>query len=120
MFNETDVRDGEGNIVISPGLKVRHKDSQYEYTVDNVIQDPDGEIQVILRLPEEPRFLPPPEEKEVMQDASGSTTVLYEVDPDGFYVVEPEDPDAAEQQYASDEQLLAVPQAEFEADYEVK
>jgi len=117
MFNEADVRDSEGNIVISPGLKVRHKASQYEYTVDNVIQDPEGEIQVILRLPEEPRFLPPPEGKEVMQDATGSTAVLYEVDPDGFYVLEPED---SEQDYASNEQLLAVPQAEFEADYEVK
>jgi hypothetical protein len=120
MFNETDVRDAEGNVVISPGLKVRHKASQYEYTVDNVIQDPNGEIQVILRLPEEPRFLPPPEGKEVMHDAVGSSDVLYEVDPDGFYAVEPEGTDAPEQQYASDEQLLAVPQAEFEADYEVK
>ena len=52
-----------------------------------------------------------------MQDATGSTAVLYEVDPDGFYVLEPED---SEQDYASNEQLLAVPQAEFEADYEVK
>jgi hypothetical protein len=55
-----------------------------------------------------------------MHDAVGSGDVLYEVDPDGFYAIEPEDPAASEQQYASDEQLLAVPQAEFEADYEVK
>ena len=38
-LKELDVQDKAGNIVISPDLKVRHKDSQYEYTVDSVIKD---------------------------------------------------------------------------------
>jgi hypothetical protein len=57
-LKELDVQDKEGNIVISPDLKVRHKDSQYEYTVDSVIKDDDKEIVVLLRLPEMPRVDP--------------------------------------------------------------
>ena len=36
-LKETDIQDSEGRVVISPGLKVRHKDSQFEYTVDSVV-----------------------------------------------------------------------------------
>ena len=42
-MNETDVKDSKGNIIISPGLKVRHKDSQFEYTVDQVLKEPSGD-----------------------------------------------------------------------------
>ena len=121
MLGESEVKDDAGNIIISPGLKVRHKSSQYEYTVDNVIQDPGGEIQVILRMPEEPRFEPPPAEKEVMQDNRGQSDVLYEVDPEGLYVIDPEDGEFdPSQEAAGPEELLAVPQPEFEKEYEVK
>ena len=41
-MNETDVKDKRGNVVISPGLKVRHKGSQYEYTVDHVEGEGEG------------------------------------------------------------------------------
>ena len=34
-FQEADVVDSDGRVLISPGLKVKHKDSQFEYTVDN-------------------------------------------------------------------------------------
>ena len=61
-MNETDIKDKRGNIIISPGLKVRHKDSQFEYTVDQVLQEPGGEITVMLAAPEEPRFEPAGEE----------------------------------------------------------
>ena len=33
---EADMFDEEGNQLLSPGLKVRHKASGYEYTVDHV------------------------------------------------------------------------------------
>ena len=59
MLDELDVKDDQGKIIISPDLKVRHKKSQYEYTVDNVVEDDDGTINVVLKLPEEPRFDPP-------------------------------------------------------------
>ena len=60
-INETDVTDNRDNIVINKDLKVRHKDSQYEYTVDDVIEDPTtGEVMIQLRLPDEPRIDPSP------------------------------------------------------------
>jgi hypothetical protein len=121
MLGESEVKDDDGNIIISPGLKVRHKSSQYEYTVDNVVQDPGGEVQVILRMPEDPRFEPPAEAQAVMQDSKDSNNVLYEVDPEGLYMLDPEDAEFdPSQEAAGPEDLLAVPQSEFEKEYEVK
>ena len=118
--NETEVKDNEGNIVISPGLKVKHKASQYEYTVDAVTQEPDGELQIILRMPEEPRFDPPREPPEVMSDQN-TGRVLYEVDPEAMFVLDPDHPtDEGPPPSLEAEEYLAVPQAEFERDYEVK
>ncbi len=117
-----EVKDTHGNVLVSPGLKVRHKKSQFEYTVDNVIKDPDGDINVILKMPEEPRFEPPPEEDNVIKDDGGRNSMLYEydVDPNGLYVdVGPVSPDEEKEPLADDE-LLAVPQEEFEKEYEVK
>ena len=120
MLGELDMKDRQGNVVVSPGLKVRHKKSQYEYTVDNVIEDPDGEVNIILRMPEDPRFDPPPEEDVVISDDKDRGTMLYEIDPSGLYFPVPEeevkDPDAPLQ----DDEFLAVPQDEFEKEYEVK
>ena len=118
MLDETDVKDDQGNIVISPGLKVRHKSSQFEYTVDDVVNGPEGEINVILKMPEEPRFDPPEEEQEVIQDNRESSKFLNEVDPSGLYVMTDEEVD--DDQPMGPEELLSVPQAEFEKDYEVK
>ena len=115
-MNETDVKDKRGNIIISPGLKVRHKDSQFEYTVDQVLQEPDGEITVMLAAPEEPRFEPAGEEA-VLADKRKSK-VLYEVDPvsslESLYYF------PAQEEEESEEDLMAVPAKEFEKEYEVK
>ena len=115
-MNETDVKDSRGNVVIAPGLKVRHKDSQFEYTVDQVLQEPGGEVTVMLASPESPRFKPAQEE-EVLSDKKDKNKVLYEAEPVGsldtiFYVPEEDD--------TSDEDLLAVPAKEFEKEYEIK
>ena len=115
-MNETDVKDSRGNVVISPGLKVRHKDSQFEYTVDQVLQEPSGYVTVMLASPESPRFEPAGEET-MMSDTSKKEKVLYEADPVAsldtiFYV-----PDDEEK---SEDDLLAVPAKEFEKEYEVK
>ena len=49
--------DKDGNVVLDPDLKVRHKDSGFEYTVKKVLNDK-GQVQIILRTPESPRFHP--------------------------------------------------------------
>jgi len=115
MINEIEVKDNQGNIVIQPDLKVRHKDSQFEYTVEDVVEEPSGEILVILRMPEEPRFEPPAQDT-VISDSPASVTSLQESDPDNFYF-EPEDSSAPVDE---DEDFLAVPQKEFEKEYEVR
>jgi hypothetical protein len=113
-MNETDVKDKRGNVVISPGLKVRHKGSQYEYTVDHVAKDGE-EVVIMLSPPEEPRF-EPAGETGVMADKRTSN-VLYEIDPNAsvessYYVPSEED--------FEEDDLLAVPAKEFEREYEVK
>ena len=120
MLDELDVKDDQGNIVIEPGLKVRHKDSQFEYTVDNVVKDGEGVINVILKMPEEPRFVPPPEEEVVISDDLERGAMLYEVDPSGLYLTVPEEEVQDPQAPLQDDELLAVPQDEFEKEYEVK
>ena len=110
-LREIDLQDSQGNIMISPDLKVRHKKSQYEYTVDSVIQDDSGENVVLLRLPEEPRV--EPEAEEALITDLVSPGVIYEIDPNTA-VYEPAEDDL------QDDDLLAVPQEEFEKEYEVK
>lgn len=112
-FQEADAVDDEGRVLVSPGLKVRHVDSQFEYTVGDVIQDDEG-IKVVLQLPEEPRFEPSEEEPAVLgadQPEKKHKKVMYEVDPSTFYF-EPEE--------ESDADTITVTQQEFEDEYEVK
>jgi hypothetical protein len=121
VVSETDVQDSEGRVVISPGLKVRHKDSQYEYTVDSVTQDEKGKHVVVLNLPEEPRFDSEPSGGAVLSDLV-DRDIIYEVDP-GLMIYEPENVDHSAEDVESPEagvDFLAVPEDEFEKDYEVK
>ncbi|MBC8411944.1 MAG: hypothetical protein H8E12_25015 [Rhodobacteraceae bacterium] len=53
-LKEVDILDKAGNILISKDLKVFHKDSGYEYTVNDVVNTPEG-IKIVLRLPDTPR-----------------------------------------------------------------
>lgn len=115
-LRETDVQDSDGRVVISPGLKVRHKKSQYEYTVDSVVKDDDDEHVVVLRLPEEPRIDVVPDQDSLLSDLSGKN-VIYEVDPN-LMIYEPEG--SHEEEPTPDVDFLAVPEDEFEKDYEVK
>tara|TARA_R110000851_G_scaffold25240_13_gene72935 strand:- start:5823 stop:6275 length:453 start_codon:yes stop_codon:yes gene_type:complete len=56
-LEEADVSDERGNTIISKDLKVRHKSSGYEYTVERV--EGEGEEAIIyLRHPEDPRITP--------------------------------------------------------------
>ena len=55
VLSETKVTDGDGNVVLDPDLKVRHKKSGFEYTIKKV-EDVDGKISIVLRTPDTPRF----------------------------------------------------------------
>ena len=118
MLEALDIKDEHDNVVIQPGLKVRHKTSQYEYTVDDVIEDDDGKIVVMLKLPDEPRFDPPPQVDNVISDSANRK--IYEVNPSpaNYFLSDEESIDLHEP--GTEEALLAVPQKEFEKDYEVK
>ena len=65
-LSEVDITDKEGNVLISKDLKVVHEPSGYEYTVDDVVTDDDGNVTFALRAPEDPRILPPGEEGMLM------------------------------------------------------
>jgi len=101
-LKEVDLVDGEGNVLISKDLKVFHKDSGYEYTVDDVLKTPEG-IKVVLREPEDPRFQP-----------AQSFDLLDEVtlDLDGAKIEVEDQPD--------EEVLFVVDEKTFEKEYEVK
>lgn len=63
LLGEVRLRDDAGNIIVSPGLKVRHSETGFEYTVDSVDEDPSTrQVNVTLKKPEVPRFSPPGEE----------------------------------------------------------
>ncbi len=55
---EADVVDEKGNVLLSKDLKVRHKESGYEYTIDSI--EGEGENMIIhLRKPDVPRLAEP-------------------------------------------------------------
>jgi len=126
VLGEADVTDAAGNVLIQPGLKVRHKSSGYEYTVAGVDGSGEG-LQVKLRLPDEPRFDPPPEGEEIL----GSPEGLYEDDlvspsselppmepvavPDVYVDVEAEEA----KELPEEEVVFYVDEKDFEKNYEV-
>ncbi len=124
-INEVEMFDKGGNLVIRKGLKVRHKDTQYEYTVDDVSKDPNSDdVLVHLKLPEEPRFEPTATTTDVITGSPSDKDILGEVDP--------VDPDVAFMPTVDDqqvevpgetddlEQVFVIDQSEFEDEYEVK
>ena len=125
---EADMFDAEGNQLLSPGLKVRHKQSGYEYTVDHVEGDGDN-AQVYLRHPETPRFKPPVADTQLTEGDDDARVKVDQVDlskvmgADGLEA-SPEsgstqDPmDIMKQQ--SKGSLLQITKKEFEKEYEVK
>ena len=137
-LSEVDVFDDKGNVLISQGLKVRHKDTQFEYTIDDVIEDPaSGKTMIKLRLPDEPRFEPPPEDEGLIADVppQDDVGVLGEQDPaapprkeDSSLPDESQDdPETAYPPGAyvqvddtPKEEIFMIDQEEFEKEYEVK
>ena len=113
-MKETDLKDKRGNVVISSGLKVRHKKSQFEYTVDSVVKDKSGKIFVMLKSPESPRFEAEPKVQSTLVDKQ-TAPVIYEADPIGDFSSEYYEPENE-----SPDDLIAVSSSEFEKEYEVR
>jgi len=119
VIGEADAFDDDGNMILSPDLKVRHKKSGLEYTIDKVDGE-DGSLQIFLRSPESPRFEPAPETKEILgepreEDVLGEQDGLAQAI-DTLAAV-PETPDA--QADVDEDVVFIVDQSEFESDYEV-
>lgn len=126
---ETEMFDKEGNQLLSQGLKVRHKASGYEYTIDHVEGD-DDEATVFLRHPEVPRFKSASSELQLTESdddapriqvdqidlgkVSDDSTLSSQMIPDIM-----EDPMAAAKE-VDQQSLLKITKKEFEKEYEVK
>tara|TARA_Y100001970_G_C14231641_1_gene859021 strand:+ start:580 stop:987 length:408 start_codon:yes stop_codon:yes gene_type:complete len=110
---ESSMTDAEGNVLVHKDLKVKHKDSGYEYTVDKVVGDKDGEYKVVLRQPEEPRFDPPPEGEEIL--GGPQDDVMTEDD----LMAPVEQQEELTTTHGEEEVVFVVDQAEFEKEYEV-
>ncbi len=131
VMGESDVFDDRGNLILSPDLKVRHKKSGYEYTIAHVKGDKPGDIQIVLREPEEPRFDPPGGGEEVLGGPDDAGALNEEdADPRIPDLLDPEagpvDVDAQVQAIAQvadeepqDEVVFVIDQEEFEKEYEV-
>ena len=129
VIGEADAFDDRGNMILTPDLKVRHKKSGYEYTIANVKGEKPGEIKIVLREPEEPRFEPPPEGEEVLggPEDSGSLNE-QEADPRIPQLLDPSEPveedpvtaiAALVDEEPKDEVVFVIDQEEFEKEYEV-
>lgn len=131
VIGEADAFDDRGNMILTPDLKVRHKKSGYEYTIANVKGEKPGEIKIVLREPEEPRFEPPPEGEEVLggPEATGSLNE-QEADPRIPQLLDPSEPVEMEDdpvtaiaamvdEEPKDEVVFVIDQEEFEKEYEV-
>ena len=127
---EADMFDKEGNQLLSQGLKVRHKGSGYEYTVDHV--EGDGEnATVYLRHPEAPRFKPGSSEAQLTEgdEEDGPRIKVDQVD-----LAKVSDDETLDMSVAADStqdpmdsmkqmskgSLLKISKKEFEKEYEVK
>ena len=97
LLTENSVQDKKGRVVLTPDLKVRHKSSGFEYTIKKV-QDQDGNVSLVLRTPDAPRFEPTTSGAQVLGGAG--------------FEEETENPD-----FSKDEVLVS--REEFEKEYEV-
>jgi len=59
VVTESDMFDDRGNMILGKDLKVRHKATGFEYTINDVGENEVGGVEVTLNLPEDPRITPP-------------------------------------------------------------
>jgi len=121
-MNELDVIDPRGNQLLSPGLKVKHKQSGYEYTVDRIEGNGDDTI-VYLKLPEEPRFDPPHSQNNLNElDLDVSDVNLGNAMGIGNreFVNDPRKTKVSLEKKSKEEKTIQVSKKELEKDYEVE
>ena len=119
VMGEADAFDEDGNMILSPDLKVRHKKSGLEYTIDS-LEGEDGELQITLRSPESPRFEPAPETRDILGEPKDEE-ILGEQD-DQVPSADMKSIELAASEPIEDETeevLFVIDQSEFEDDYEV-
>ncbi len=116
VMSETDMFDDRGNMLIRKGLKVRHKDTQYEYTVDDVLKDQSGDVIVKLKAPDQPRFKTDDKKGDEEVISGGKKNVLQEIDPPPASPTDPLQTIPEDE----DEDVFVIDQEEFEKEYEVK
>ena len=128
---EADMFDADGNQLLSHGLKVRHKKSGYEYTVDHTEGEGDNAL-VYLRHPESPRFKPPSNEAPLQEgddEEAADRIDVNQVDLDKIMGNSasrkaPAGDNSQDQLNMMKKQprasLLKVTRKEFEKEYEVK
>ena len=129
---EADMFDEEGHQLLSPGLKVRHKASGYEYTVDHVEGKDDNAV-VFLRHPEAPRFKAPDSEAQLTEGDDDEKVYRVSVDQVDLQKVMGSESNLDVQLAAAPAQdpmdimkkqspgsLLKITRKEFEKEYEVK
>lgn len=125
-LSEVEVLDSHGNLLISPDLKVKHKESGYEYTVDQVAKDEENVV-ITLRSPETPRFTGPGSE-----EVFGATPV----DSPDSEILDEQDPNLSKKEKPpieievdanlqtpggeKEEILFIVNKEDFEKEYEVQ
>jgi len=121
-ISEVDLVDKRGNVIIAKDLKVTHKKSGYEYTVDDVV-NVDGEMQIVLRSPESPRFEDPGQET-LLGGPQNPAPGLSEDD-----LALPSTPPGNEETIAitdispegeEEEVLFVIDREDFEKEYEIK
>jgi len=111
-INEVEVHDKQGKIIISPGLKVRHKKSKFEYTVQGI----DAAAKTVSLLsPETPRVTSTP---------SGSSKMKMLPDEELVALMSskieiPADLLRGSEEGEQDDEVLSVSFAEFTKNYEV-
>ena len=123
-LEEVDMYDSRGNMLLAKDLKVRHKSSGYEYTVDHVEGEGDEAI-VYLRHPEDPRVIPPDSNLPLQEKTSVNLKGLNFDNITGgqdldVKVPEKIDLDQKALQAKEKASLLAVKRKEFEKEYEVE
>lgn len=105
-LGEAEIFDKRGNMLLTKDLKVIHRDSGFEYTVDRVRTDPaTGKVLIYLRKPDEPRF-EPPGELGLLNDMPGEF-------PDFM-------PSQKKYNTVDDDDVFVISQKDFEKDYEVQ
>ena len=126
VMDESDVYDSRGNMILGKDLKVHHKASGLEYTVSDVEADPEtGELNISLRLPDEPRVEPPGEIEDLGAPPDPAAMLLGEEDDvpgDGVDMLPGDlalpakqvDPAAVTGEPDDDEVMFVIDQEEFE------